>query len=116
MTSIKDLQEKLNTVLARHIDADTGEANGISDFWVQNAHDSANARDVVDALNDAELLLAALDDEETRLRVLADFSSSFWLQKYLVFAHGAGASGRAVAVAIVAEQAERWRVAVDEMG
>lgn len=116
MNSIKDLQEKMNAVLARHIDADTGEARGISDFWVQNAHDSANTRDVVDALNDAELLLAALDEEETRQRVLGDFSSSFWLQKYLVLAHGAGANGRAVAVAIVAEQAERWRVAVDEMG
>ena len=114
--SIKDLQGKLNTVLARHIDADTGEAKGIADFWVKNARDSANARDVVDALNDAELLLAALDDDETRRRVLGDFSSSFWLQKYLIFAHGAGAKGRAVAVTIVAEQAERWRVAVDEMG
>lgn len=116
MSGIEDLQSKLGAVLARHIDPDTGEAKGISDFWVKNAHDSANARDVVDALNDAELLLAALDDEEIRRRVLGDFSTSFWLQKYLVLAHGAGAKGRAVAVAIVAEQAERWRVVVDEMG
>jgi len=116
MSGIEDLQNKLNAVLARHIDADTGEAKGITDFWVKNARDSANARDVVDALNDAELLLSALDDKETRQRVLGDFSSSFWLQKYLVFAHGAGANGRAAALAIVEEQAARWRAAVDEMG
>lgn len=116
MSSIEDLQNKLNAVLARHIDADTGQVKGIRDFWVKNARVSANARDVVDALNDAELLLAALDDEETRRRVLGDFSSSFWLQKYLVFAYDSGADGRAAALAIVAEQAARWRAAVDEMG
>lgn len=116
MNPIDDLQNKLNAVLTRHIDADTGHVKGIRDFWVKNARDSANARDVVDALNDAELLLTALDDEETRRRVLGDFSSSFWLKKYLVFAHDSGADGRAAALAIVEEQAARWRAAVDEMG
>jgi|GEM_PF-3833657 len=76
--------------------------------WYEEAQREANARDIVDALNDAELMIIALDDPDMRVQLKADFATSFWMQRYLPLAVEAGEAGRAVMVSIFQEQEERY--------
>lgn len=111
MSPIEDLRKRLNDSLQR-MTGDTGELIGLSNFWIENAKRSANDRDVVDALRDAEILLAALDNPDMRQHVFDDLSTSFWLQRYLRFAINSGSHGREAAVLIVQQQTERWEKAL----
>lgn len=83
--------------------------------WHEAAQREANARDVVDALNDAELMIKALDDPDMRAKLKVDFATSFWMQRYLPFAVEAGEAGKAVMVSIVQAQEERWQAVLNEL-
>ena len=76
--------------------------------WAEAARREANKRDVVDALNDAELLITAFDDPKMRGELTADFATSFWMQRYLPLVVSAGEEGKAVIVSIAQEQEIRY--------
>ena len=82
--------------------------------WGGAARREANKRDVVDALNDAELLLTAFDDPKVRGELTADFATSFWVQRYLPLVVSAGEEGRGIVVYIVQEQRTRWQTTLNE--
>lgn len=111
MNPLDDLSKQVTNSLQRMISG-TGELVGLNNFWIENAQQSANARDVVDALRDAETLLAAIDNPAMRQQIFDDFAASFWLQKYLRFAINFGSHGREAAVLIVQQQTERWEKAL----
>lgn len=113
MNPLDDLSKQVTNSPQRMISG-TGELVGLNNFWIENAQQSANARDVVDALRDAEILLAALDNPDMRQYVFDDLSTSFWLQRYLRFAINSGSHGREAAVLIVQQQTERWEKALQD--
>lgn len=82
--------------------------------WQEAAHQDANARDVVDALHDAELMMRALDDPEMRAQLKVDFAVSFWMQRYLPLAVEAGEAGRAVIFSIAQVQRERFQAILNQ--
>lgn len=82
--------------------------------WHEAAQREANARDIVDALNDAELMIIALDDPNMRVQLQADFATSFWMQRYLPLAAEAGEEGKAMMISIVQEQEKRLQKTLNE--
>ncbi len=82
--SIQDLENKLNATLNNLTDGGMLRRPLIDPHaWVTKAQKSAEERDCLDVLKDAELIKACLLDTTLAKKVLADFSTSFWLTRTL---------------------------------
>lgn len=78
--SIQDLENKLNASIQKLTHEGMLRKPLIDQHtWVTKAQESAAKRDCLDVLKDAELIKECLLDATLAKKVLADFSTSFWL-------------------------------------
>jgi hypothetical protein len=82
--SIQDLENKLNATLNNLTNGGMLRRPLVDPHaWVTKAKQSAEERDCLDVLKDAELIKACLLDVTLAKKVTTDLSTSFWLTRTL---------------------------------